>query len=83
MYNPQSYQTPMNRVVSTGNKTLYLEVVLDENICAADPTIYPLVSSPSTRCVVLHTLAFTKVFTDKAIHSGSNGFIENLDDVVK
>ena len=73
----------MNRVVSISNISLYLVVVLDENIRAADPTIYPLVSSLSARCVILRMLAFAKMFADEAIHGGSDGFIENLCEVVK
>ena len=73
----------MSRVVSIGNVVLYLVLVLDENIRAADPTIYPLVSSPCARRVTLSMLAFAKMFADEAIHGWGDGFIENLCDVVK
>jgi hypothetical protein len=73
----------MNRVVNIGNMAQYLVVVLDENIRTADPTIYPFVSSPSARCVILRMFAFAKMFADEAIHGGGDGFIENLCDVVK
>jgi len=73
----------MNRVGSTGNKVLYLVVVLDKNVRAADPTINPLVGSPSARGAALRMLAFAKMSTDEAIYGGGDRFVENLYDVMR